>query len=256
MKLAIMQPYFMPYIGYFQAINAVDKYILYDNLNFIKDAWVNRNRLLLRNGTITTFSVPIIAKSSHTKIVDIRIDNSQKWGEKLLKTIFLNYKKVSDFDEIFPLLETILSRKYDFLSELNVLSIKTIAEFLSIGTVIEYDNSKYISLEDNLLLVDQQNYSPFQYLEKTQPIKKVARVIAICKAEGATSFINAIGGQSLYSQEEFAKYGIDLKFVQTDLDLRYNQFSHEFTSNLSIIDVLMHNGKERTKQLLNAYTLV
>lgn len=256
MKLAIMQPYFMPYIGYFQAINAVDKYILYDNLNFIKDAWVNRNRLLLCNGNVSTFSVPIIAKSSNTKIVDIRIDNSQKWGEKLLKTIFLNYKKVSDFDEIFPLLETILSRKYDFLSELNVLSIKTIAEFLSIGTVIEYDNSKYISLEDNLLLVDQQNYSPFQYLEKTQPIKKVARVIAICKAEGATSFINAIGGQSLYSQEEFAKYGIDLKFVQTDLDLRYNQFSHEFTSNLSIIDVLMHNGKEGTKQLLNAYKLI
>ena len=256
MKLAIMQPYFMPYIGYFQAINAVDKYILYDNLNFIKDAWVNRNRLLLCNGNVSTFSVPIIAKSSNTKIVDIRIDNSQKWGEKLLKTIFLNYKKVSDFDEIFPLLETILSRKYDFLSELNVLSIKTIAEFLSIGTVIEYDNSKYISLEDNLLLVDQQNYSPFQYLEKTQPIKKVARVIAICKAEGATSFINAIGGQSLYSQEEFAKYGIDLKFVQTDLDLRYNQFSHEFTSNLSIIDVLMHNGKAGTKQLLNAYTLI
>ena len=256
MKLAIMQPYFMPYIGYFQAINAVDKYILYDNLNFIKDAWVNRNRLLLCNGNVSTFSVPIIAKSSNTKIVDIRIDNSQKWGEKLLKTIFLNYKKVSDFDEIFPLLETILSRKYDFLSELNVLSIKTIAEFLSIGTVIEYDNSKYISLEDNLLLVDQQNYSPFQYLEKTQPIKKVARVIAICKAEGATSFINAIGGQSLYSQEEFAKYGIDLKFVQTDLDLKYNQFSHEFVSNLSIIDVLMHNGKEGTKQLLNAYKLI
>ncbi len=216
MKLAIMQPYFMPYIGYFQAINAVDKYILYDNLNFIKDAWVNRNRLLLCNGNVSTFSVPIIAKSSNTKIVDIRIDNSQKWGEKLLKTIFLNYKKASYFDEVFPLLETILSRKYDFLSELNVLSIKTIAEFLSIGTMIEYDNSKYISLEDNLLLVDQQNYSPFQYLEKTQPIKKVARVIAICKAEGATSFINAIGGQSLYSQEEFAKYGLDLKFIQTD----------------------------------------
>ena len=256
MKLAIMQPYFMPYIGYFQAINAVDKYILYDNLNFIKDAWVNRNRLLLRNGTITTFSVPIIAKSSHTEIVDIRIDNSQKWDQKVLKTIFLNYKKTAYFDEVFPLLETILSTNCNSLSELNVISIKSIAEFLTIDTVIEYDNSKYISLEDNLLLVDQQNYSPFAYLEETQPIKKVARVIAICKTEGASSFINAIGGQSLYSREEFAKYGIDLKFVQTDADLRYNQFSHGFASNLSIIDVLMHNGKEGTKQLLNAYKLI
>ncbi len=121
-----------------------------------------------------------------TKIVDIRIDNSQKWDQKVLKTIFLNYKKTAYFDEVFPLLETILSTNCNSLSELNVISIKSIAEFLTIDTVIEYDNSKYISLEDNLLLVDQQNYSPFAYLEETQPIKKVARVIAICKTEGAS----------------------------------------------------------------------
>ena len=108
MKLAIMQPYFLPYIGYFQAIHAVDKYILYDNLTFIKDAWMNRNRLMLSNGAITTFSVPIIAKSSNTMIADIRIDNSQKWAEKLLKTIFLNYKKAPFFDEIFPIFEKLL----------------------------------------------------------------------------------------------------------------------------------------------------
>ena len=256
MKLAIMQPYFMPYIGYFQAINAVDKYILYDNLNFIKDAWVNRNRLLLRDGTITTFSVPILAKSSYTKIVDIRIDNSQKWDQKVLKTIFLNYKKSAHFDEVFPLLEIILNTNYDFLSELNVGSIKSIADFLAIDTIIEYDNSKYISLEDNLLLLDNHDYTPFSYLEKTKPIKKVARVIEICKEEGSTFFVNAIGGQSLYSREEFANYGIDLKFVQTDKELRYNQFSHEFTPNLSIIDVLMCNGKARTKELLKQYTLI
>lgn len=256
MKLAIMQPYFMPYIGYFQAIHAVDKYILYDNLTFIKDAWINRNRLLLCNDNITTFSVPLIAKSSYTKILDTRIDNSQKWAQKLLKTIFLNYKKASYFDEVFPLLEEILNNQCVFLSELNVLAIKTIAEFLSIDTVIEHNVSKYISIEDNLLLVDKQDYSPFQYLEKTKPIKKVARVIEMCKAEGATSFINAIGGQSLYNQNEFAMYGIDLKFVQTDESLKYKQFSQEFTPNLSIIDVLMHNGKEGTQELLNKYTLI
>ena len=82
---------------------------------------MNRNRLLLCNGTITTFSVPIIAKSSHTKIVDIRIDNSQKWDQKVLKTIFLNYKKTAYFDEVFPLLETILSTNCNSLSELNVI---------------------------------------------------------------------------------------------------------------------------------------
>ncbi|NCU28937.1 MAG: hypothetical protein EOM85_04710, partial [Candidatus Moranbacteria bacterium] len=129
--------------------------------------------------------------------------------QKVLKTIFLNYKKTAYFDEVFPLLEIILNTNYDFLSELNVISIKSIADFLAIDTVIEYDNSKYVSLEDNLLLVDNRDYTPFQYLEKTTPIKKVARVIEICKEEGSTFFINAIGGQSLYSREEFAKYGID-----------------------------------------------
>lgn len=256
MKLAIMQPYFFPYIGYFQAIHAVDKYILYSNLTFIKDGWMNRNRLMLSNGSTMTFSVPVLSKSSNTQIHDIRIDNSQKWAQKLLKTIFFNYKKAPFFVQVYPLFEDILSTHYEFLVELNSQSIKQISEYLSIQTVIEDDIIEYRSLEEVLLQVDEANYSALDYLQKTKPVKKVARVIALCKNENSSVFINAIGGQELYDKNEFTEYGIDLKFIQTDNKIKYTQFSPEFIPNLSIIDVLMHNGKEGSLELIKKYTLI
>ncbi len=256
MKLAIMQPYFMPYLGYWQAIAAVDKYILYDNLTFIKDGWMNRNRLLLTNGNITTITVPLIGKSSNTLISEIQIDNSKKWECKLLNTIKLNYGKSAFFKEVFPLFETLFSVRYDKLCVLNGETIKAIAKFLDIDTLIETDNTSYIKMEEQLCDIDKGDYSAFSYLTKTNPVKKVARVIVMCKNEDCTYFVNAIGGQSLYSKEEFKQYGIDLHFISTNSDIQYNQRQVSFEPNLSIIDVLMHNGKERTKALLNRYTLI
>ena len=106
MKLAIMQPYFMPYIGYFQAISAVDKYILYSNLNFIKESWMNRNRVLMRDGKIVTITVPLKSKSSYSMIYDVEIDNSKPWKEKMLKTIQMCYSKKPFYKEIFDLLNS------------------------------------------------------------------------------------------------------------------------------------------------------
>ena len=255
MKLAIMQPYIFPYIGYFQAISAVDKYILYGNLTFIKDAWINRNRIALKNGKVFLFTVPLLHKSSNINICDIKIDNTQKWKSKLLKSILLNYKGAAAFDEIYHLIEEILQPTYEYLVDFNNQSIISISNFLNIQTQIECDNTKYIDLELKLDAWEQNNHDVFPELNKTYPIKKVARVIEICKMEKARLFINAIGGKELYDYEEFLKYGIDLKFVQTDV-VTYPQFAPEFIPNLSIIDVLMHNGKEGTKQLLKTYTLI
>lgn len=255
MKLAIMQPYFMPYIGYFQAINAVDKYILYDNLTFIKDGWMNRNRIRLTNGNVITITVPLINKSSNLLIRDVLIDNSQHWKRKFLNSIKLNYGKAPYFHEIFTLLYSILEDKYERLVDLNIQSIVTIAKYLDIRTIISSDNSLYLKMEENLKLIERGDYSQLEYLKKTYPIKKVARVIEMCMAEESKFFINAIGGQSLYDKNEFAKYGISLYFIRTN-DISYNQFNNIFEPNLSIIDVLMFNGKEGTKQLLNEYTLV
>lgn len=254
MKLAIMQPYFMPYIGYFQAIKAVDKYILYSNLTFIKEAWMNRNRVRFRDGRLCYIIVPLQHKSSNALISDTFIDNTKHWRKDVLNTVFMSYKKSEYFETIYPLLESLLNSDVDKLSDFNALTIKGISSFLDIPTVIESDNSAYFEMEKKLETIDT-DYSSFPYMERTRPKKKVARVLEICRREGCDFFVNAIGGKVLYSKEEFAEYGIALNFVQTN-SFTYPQYGRCFEPNLSIIDVLMHNGKEGTKKLLDEYTLI
>lgn len=247
----------MPYLGYFQAIAAVDKYILYDNLAYIVNGWVNKNRIRERNHPPTWLIVPIKQKSSFALIRDTRIDNSQPWQRKMLIQIRQGYSRAAFFKEVFPLFEEILTRKYETISELNAYSVKKICEFMEIRTEIVSDSCLYQSVEDGLALLEKGDYSAFPAMTKTYPIKKVARVIALCDFEGADHFVNAIGGTELYSKEEFATYGIKLDFIKMH-DIMYSQNSSDdsFEPHMSIIDVLMHNGKEGTKQLLKEYTLV
>ncbi|MFA5555449.1 MAG: WbqC family protein, partial [Phycisphaerae bacterium] len=148
------------------------------------------------------------------------------------------------------------SKSFEYLSQLNGYLITNICNYIGIKTTIESDSTnKYLELERKLLKIDENDYSHFRYMEKTRPEKKVARILEICKTENATTYINAIGGQNLYSNEEFSKYGIDLKFIQTE-EFEYPQFSQDFQPNLSIVDVLMHNGSVGTKKLLQKHTLI
>ena len=255
MKLAIMQPYFFPYIGYFQAISEVDKYILYGNVTFIKKGRLNRNQIVLKNGDILQILVPLIHKSSNVLISNVQIDNHQEWKKKILKTIYMNYKGSVSFDEVFQLLEDILRTEYNFLFDLNSQSIISIARFLDIQTEIACDNTKYFNLEKSLISSELGTFDVLQDLMEIHPITKVARILQMCKIENSNIYINAIGGQNLYYKEEFAQYGINLKFLKSN-EFTYRQFNNKFISKLSIIDVLMHNGKEGTKKLLKEYTLI
>ena len=256
MKLAIMQPYFMPYIGYFQAISAVDKYILYSNLNFIKESWMNRNRVLMRDGKIVTITVPLKSKSSYSMIYDVEIDNSKPWKEKMLKTIQMCYSKKPFYKEIFDLLNSMLTPEYTHLKDLNNSTIVSISHYLDIQTVIDVDNSRFLDMEKGMVNIEE-DYSDLPYLLKTKPIRKVARVIEMCRREGSNDFYNAIGGQELYSKEEFKQYDIRLNFVRTNnIEYRQDSKKGEFVSNLSIIDVLMNNGKIGTQKLLQEYVIV
>ena len=256
MRLAIMQPYFMPYIGYFQAIAAADKYILYSNLNFIKKAWMNRNRLLARDGKIVLTTVPVCNKSSNTMIYNVEIDNSQPWKTKFLRIVQTCYSHSPYYDQVYPLLVDMLSPDYRWLNELNAATIIAISRYLDITTPIETDNTHYLFMEQQLQNIES-DYSAFSYLEKTHPVRMVARVIEMCRNEGADHYLNAIGGQQLYSKDEFAQYGISLNFIQTNpIQYRQDTKLDEFVPNLSIIDVLMNNGREGTQSLLTQYTLV
>ena len=246
----------MPYLGYFQAIAAVDKYILYDQLTYIQSGWINKNRIRQRNMPVSNIVVPLIDKSSNTLIANTLIDNSKPWQKKILKALQLGYGKSAYYSEIMSLMEEILTREYTTISELNAYSIKRICEFLEIQTEIDSNVERYLDLEERLCDIENSDYSRFVHLH-TMPIKKVARVLEICKAEESNFFVNAIGGQELYDKDEFKQYDIDLFFIKMN-NVQYSQNCTDgsFEPGLSIIDVLMHNGKEGTKQLLNEYTLI
>ncbi len=249
MKLAIMQPYFFPYIGYFQLIGAVDKYILYDNLNFIKDAWINRNRIMVKNSGISLISVPLVHKSSNQKIRDIKIDDSQQWRGKLKKSLSLNYKKSPMFNEVFPLLEQLIDHKTDKIAEFNNNLIKSICNYIGIYCIIESNSDKYQEIEDKL---SDEHYISCRYPSIEI---KTSRILEICQHEKARIFYNAIGGTVLYSKEVFSANGIELKFLKTD-NLEYQQFSCKFIPNLSIIDVLMFNDIQCIRSLMSKFTLL
>lgn len=246
MKLAIMQPYFFPYIDYFQAINAVDKYILYENLDYIKDGWMNRNRVLIKNQNPAYFSVILEGSSSNKKIYEIELNTNFNWRKKLLNKVFLNYKGSLFFDESYNLIEECINIKEDMLYNYNSQIINKIAEYLEINTEIQFKNQHYLPLEKKLAegVIQNINYET-----------KLIRVFEICKQEKANVFVNAIGGRKLYDKKKFKENGIDLLFVEKE-EIVYKQFSDDFYPNLSIVDVLMHNGKKKTKEFLKNYKLI
>ena len=244
MKLAIMQPYFMPYIGYFQTMAAVDKYLLYDKVAFIKKGWINRNRIYIQNVGTQFITIPLKNKSSFTNILDVQIDNTTDWRSKMLNLIYYNYKRSLFFDVVYPLMENSIKQSSELISEYNFVVLNQIATFLDINTPIELSTDPmYEGIEEQLAKYDDSL------------LRKYDRIKFICQANNADNYINPIGGQDLYDKKVFAEHGIKLSFVQTE-QFAYPQFAPEFIPNLSIIDVLMHNGKAGTKQLLNAYTLI
>ena len=232
MKVGIMQPYFMPYIGYWQLLAAVDRYVIYDDVNFIKRGWVNRNRILV-NGQPGYFNVPMKGASQNKRICEVGVDTDPGLAERNLRILENAYRKAPYFDAVYGLMEEILSCGKDNLAEYLTESIKAVCGYLGIGTELVISSS----------------------LDKDCSLKGQDKVLEICRLLGADEYYNAIGGRELYSGGAFAEKGISLKFLQTD-DLEYAQFGQGFVGNLSIIDVMMFNSVREIKEMLEKYTLV
>jgi len=246
MKLGIMQAYFFPYIGYFQLINAVDKFIFYNLVTFRKNSWINRNRILARNaGEPFILVIPVQSKSSNKKISEIQLDSERSWKAPLLKTIYFAYKNARFFDETFPVLEKFIQTPAQSIHEYNATILRGICAHLGIQTKIVSDNQSYREIEREL----NQIYCDSIEQPDNLPEKKTMRIVRICRQEGAATYFNPINGAALYQKAEFQKYGIDLTFVERG-NVLYQQFYAEFTPDLSIIDVLMHAGREQTIELL------
>ena len=234
MKLGIMQPYLFPYIGYFQLLRAVDRFVVYDDVAFIKQGWINRNRVLV-NGAASYVTVPVKHASSFVRIHDTVVDDdpqSARWMEKMLKTIDNAYRRAPEFSRVFPLVEAVLTLPTRKVAEIATASLKTVARFLDIGADWVESSTRY----GNAHLAGED------------------RVLAICQAEGATDYVNVPGGRELYSRERFADRGLRLHFLQPR-PLEYRQFQEPFVPSLSIIDVLMFNDRETVKGFLTACDL-
>jgi|SRR5690606_3184039 len=234
MKIAVMQPYIFPYIGYFQMVNAVDKFVFYDDVNYIKQGWINRNRILGSNKDYL-FTVPLKNASSFSLISETLINEVlfEKWKLKFLQTIQQSYKKAPHFERVFDMLKTFFNSNYVSISEMAIESVKLVSEYLGLDTEFVLSSETYQNKE----------------------LERQERLIDICKTENANHYINALGGQELYKKEDFLKEGIQLDFIKTQ-QIEYKQFNNEFMPWLSIIDVLMFNSKEEIAEMLNKYELV
>ena len=225
MKISIMQPYFFPYIGYFQLIAASDQLVIYDNIKYTKKGWINRNRFLL-NGKDTIFSIPLAKDSDFLDVRDRRI-SPEFQREKLVAKFKAAYFRAPQFDSVVPEIAAVIGYGSDNLFEYIRYSVQHLCNLLEIET--QFLVSSQVPIDHNLRNQD--------------------KVLALCSELNASHYLNPIGGVELYSRERFNVAGIKLNFMKTK-PIKYTQFGNVFLPNLSIIDVLMFNTLDQVKLMI------
>ncbi|MDN3492435.1 WbqC family protein [Winogradskyella bathintestinalis] len=226
-KIAVMQPYFLPYLGYFQLINSVDEFVIYDNIQFTKRGWFHRNRIL-EGGKPKYITLPLKKDSDYLHVKDrFLADDFEKHKNKILARIQNAYCKAPYYDNVFPVIEKLMSYNSNNLFEFNLNSIRILCDVLKIDTKIRISSS--IDIDHGL--------------------KSEKKVIALCKALEANHYINPEGGIQLYRKEDFEIYNISLSFLKFKPTL-YQQNIPDFQSHLSIIDVLMFNSSDEVNEFL------
>lgn len=231
MIAGIMQPYFMPYLGYWQLIGAVDRYVIYDDVNFISRGWIHRNRILIQ-GQPHYYNLPCRGLSQNRLIGELEVDTDRKRREEALKTLWLNYKKAPHFEETYALMERVFASCETGLALFLKESIQEVCAYLGIRT--------------ELLLSSE--------IEKAPGLRGEEKILEICKRVGADTYVNAIGGKALYHAARFEEEQIQLYFLNPELP-SYRQFGSEFVPGLSILDVMMFNSVESISQMLKQYRL-
>ena len=227
MKLCVMQPYFLPYLGYWQLIKYTDKYIIFDDVNYIKKGYINRNKILPKAG-LYEFTLPLDSASQNKKIYELRLLGNH---EKILKTIFQGYKASINFDSIYPVMEDIFNFKSLVLVDFIEHSIKKICQLLSIKIEI---------LKSSEIFLDESG---------------VNKIIPLCKLYSANVYVNPIGGMHIYKKEDFLDKNIELRFIKS-IPLEYKQLKMPFHPNLSILDFLFNVPQKDWETHLGSYEVL
>lgn len=229
-RLAIMQPYLFPYIGYFQLIHAVDTFVVYDDVNYMKGGWINRN-FILSHGAATRLTLPLQGASPNVLINEVTVGD-RRGRAKLLKTVAQSYARAPHFKSVIPLVEEVLLFEEPNLAIYLDHSLRKICEYL------ELDVRWIVSSE----------------LRKDSDLRGQEKVLTICEMLGATHYINLPGGRDLYVNRTFERHGLQLSFLHHE-QVGYKQFTSAFIPNLSIVDVMMFNNREHCANLLGGYSL-
>lgn len=233
MRVASMQPYLFPYVGYFQLLHCADIFVLLDDVAFIQKGWVNRNRILVGQQA-HLFTIPLAGSSQNRLIKDISLLPDLRTRRKLLATIEQAYRGASEFEQVFPLLTELLHAPESDLTTLVLDSLARIQAHLGqpLPTIVRSSA-----------------------INKDPQLTGQERILALCQALGATEYVNMLGGAALYSAADFAGRGIALRLLQPTLT-PYAQGSAAFVPGLSIIDVLMHNSPAHVRELFGQGVLL
>ena len=231
MRLGLQQPYFFPYVGYYQLLFAVDRFVAYDDVAWIKGGWIHRNRLLAQDRP-AWFTIPTRGASSHVPLDSVRAAEGP-WREQMLQTFEQSYARAPFREPVLTMVHSVVATPSPFVADIAVASLEAVRDYLGFATPIHRARNRY-----------EQSDATGQ-----------DRVIAICRAEGATEYLNAMGGSALYDRQAFEKAGIALRFVRgaPPEGIRGDDRSE---SALSILDTLMHNSIEQVRTLVAAYELV
>lgn len=217
MNLAIMQPYIFPYIGYFQLVAAVDRFLFLDDANFIKQGWINRNRLELA-GRVAYFTIPLSGASPNRRINELSILDPVQWRRRLLRSIRESYATAPFLVDVMRLLEEVLDRSGPRISDAAALSVEITARNLGLGA----------------------SFGATSALYPRSASTGVDRVQEICASEQASRYVNLPGGKALYSREQFDARGLALDFIEPDLG-PYPRAGRIFIPGLSILDAMLFN---------------
>jgi hypothetical protein len=224
MRLVIMQPSYLPWMGYFDLLLQADLFLVYDNVQFDKDGWRNRNRIKTANG-LQWLTVPVLTKGQNKPTnKDVRINNLEFWAKKQLKSIELSYKKAPHFAEVYPMIESVLTQEWNFLIDLNMAFIRKFCEYLNIPAKIAFASDLKLDL----------------------PEGKNEKLISICKHLKADEFYEPAGGQGYIDPAQFESQGIRLTF-QNYHPAEYPQLHGPFVSHLSVIDLFFNCGRDSLK---------
>jgi WbqC-like protein family len=228
MKLAIMQPYLFPYLGYFQLIHAVDEFVIYDDVSYIKRGWINRNNIL-NQGRSQLITLEVSGGSQNRLVNQVKVGANRK---SLLENIRHSYVRAPQFRDVFPLIEKILLQNESNLALFLARGLFSVCDYLGLHPVWHMSSD----------------------IEKDTSLRGQDKIVSICESLDASHYINLPGGRNLYDAEMFYEKGIRLSFIDS-LPVIYPQFGGDSVPGLSIIDVMMFNDREQCRRLLLEYRL-